>query len=183
MILRLRGGGGSSLFSLDPLILDPPYNFDFTNLTDDGKSYKRGGYAYHRPYGWKRVALNVKDKYAGVEWLGGISGRGRTSSERGEWPVSYHGTEKKLAEKIAFENYDLKKGKRFKYGRGIYSTPDPSIAELYATEFEYGKERFKVIIQNRVNMQDTKFVAASKFFVTESEDNIRPYGILFKKVA
>ena len=70
-----------------------------------------------------------------------------------------------------------------KYGRGIYSTPDPNIAELYAQEFVLKKERFKVIIQNRVNMQGTKFVAQSNYFVTETEDNIRPYGILFKKIA
>ena len=69
-----------------------------------------------------------------------------------------------------------------KYGRGIYSTPDPNIAELYAQEFVFQKERFKVIIQNRVNMQGTKFVAQNNYFVTETEDNIRPYDILFKKI-
>ena len=176
-------GGGESILSLDPQILDPRYNFDFSNLSGDKNSYNRGGYAYQRPYGWKRVALNVKERYAGVEWLGGISGENRTRSKLGEWPVSYHGTAKEFAEKIALENYDLSKGKRFKYGRGIYSTPDPNIAELYAQEFVFKKERFKVIIQNRVNMQSTKFVAKNNYFVTETEDNIRPYGILFKKIA
>ena len=51
----------------------------------------------------------------------------------GEWPVSYHGTKAHSAHKIALEGFDGKKGKRFKYGRGIYSTPDPEKAEKYAT--------------------------------------------------
>ena len=51
---------------------------------------------------------------------------------KGEWPVSYHGTKDTSAGKIALEGFDLKKGKRFLYGRGIYSSPDPAKAEEYA---------------------------------------------------
>ena len=44
------------IFALDPSFLDPQYNFDFTNLKDDGTGYQRGGREYKRPYGWNRVA-------------------------------------------------------------------------------------------------------------------------------
>ena len=94
----------------------------------------------------------------------------------GEWPVSYHGTEKGFAENIAKEGYDLKKSKRFKYGHGVYSTPDPATTE----KFEGVK--YKFLIQNRVNMENTTHVVENNYYVTDREENIRPYGLLFKRV-
>ncbi|CAG8834030.1 27094_t:CDS:1, partial [Racocetra persica] len=44
--------------------------------------------------------------------------------------------------------------KNFVYGRGIYSTPDVNVVELYAKEFEHGEDKYLVIIQNRVNPKD-----------------------------
>ena len=117
------------------------YDYDFTKMVDDGKVYKRGDRTYYRPYGWNRVALNVKSKYGDDVWLGGTGGGIRTESHGGEWPVSYHGTEKGFAEKIAAGGFDLKKGKRFQFGKGIYSTPDPAIAERYATVYEFKGKR------------------------------------------
>ena len=110
--------------------------------------------------------------------------------------MTYHGTRDTFAKDIAARGYDLKKGKRFKYGRGIYSTPDPAIAEDYATTFEFEGQKYKVLLQNRVNMEDTDVVVGKyscpcgdanstktgEYFVTADEKNVRPYGILFKKV-
>ena len=191
LVLRLRGGG-DYLFSLDEKILDLKYNYDFSNLKDDGTQYSRGERKYIRPYGWNRVALNVKDKYGDTEWIGGIQNTTRTESVTKEWAVSYHGTKDDFAKNIAAHGYDLSKGKRFKYGRGIYSTPDPAIAEDYATTFNYEGQRYKVLLQNRVNMEDTVVVmgeyskgsttVTGEYFVTASERNVRPYGLLFKKI-
>ena len=103
---------------MDGEILDEKYNYDFTNLKDDGKRFVRGGRKYIRPYGWNRVALNVKDKYDNTEWIGGVKGTIRTGSVGKEWPVSYHGTNDTFAKVIAAEGYDLRKGERFKYGKG-----------------------------------------------------------------
>ena len=96
--------------------------------------------------------------------------------------MSYHETGKDFAENIAKEGYDVKKGKKFKYGRGVYSTPDPAIAENYASTYENEGMKFKVLVQNRVNMEDTTHVVENNYYVTENEQNIRPYGILFKRV-
>ena len=63
-----------------------------------------------------------------------------------------------------------------------FSTPDPEIAEEYAQEFKYRGRRYKVIIQNRVNMEDTEHVEEVDYYVTKDEKNIRPYGILYKEV-
>ena len=171
------------MFSLDADMIDPQYNYDFTDLKDDNKRYQRGERVYMRPYGWNRIALAVKFRYEGIEWLGENDGKVRTESKIGEWPVSYHGTEKGFAEEIVkVSRYSLDKGKRFMYGRGIYSTPDPTIAEKYAKVFVLKDEHYKVIIQNRVNMDDTKFVPEQNYFVTAKEENIRPYGLLYKKI-
>ena len=87
-------------------------------MKDDGKRFVRGGRKYIRPYGWNRVALNVKDKYDNTEWIGGVKGTIRTGSVDKEWPVSYHGTKDTFAKVIAADGYDLRKGERFKYGKG-----------------------------------------------------------------
>ena len=203
--LLLDVDDGGSLFSMDEAILDQEYNCDFSNMKDDdGETYVRGGRKYFRPYGWNRVALNVKDKYDDTEWIGGIQNTTRTEGVIKEWPVTYHGTEQSMATKIASGGYDLGKGKRFSFGRGIYSTPDPAIAEDYATIFNFRGQKYKVLLQNRVNMEDTDVIAVKhsvkgdkiivkplvkgdcslngEYFVTAREKSIRPYGLLFKKV-
>ena len=43
------GDGGAPIFSLDPAVLEPEYNYDFTHQTDDGTVYKRGERDYQRP--------------------------------------------------------------------------------------------------------------------------------------
>ena len=69
---------------------------------------------------------------------------------------------------------------------GIYSTPDPAIAEEYATIFKFEGKKYKVLIQNRVNMEDTDVVPVKHvthtgdYYVTANKENIRPYGLLFK---
>ena len=95
--------------------------------------------------------------------------------------VSGSNTEK--VKRIQIEN----KNSTLKYYSGIYSTPDPALAEEYATTFEYKGTRYKVLVQNRVNMEDTEVIKVryldhkGQYFVTANENNIRPYGLLFKK--
>lgn len=55
---------------LSDSVLNSQFDFDFTNITDDGAEYTRGGKCYKRPYGWKRIALNVQGKYENDTWLG-----------------------------------------------------------------------------------------------------------------
>ena len=162
------------IFAVDHNLLDPSFNFDFTNLKDDGTKYQRGGREYKKPYGWNRIALNVKNKYEPRDWLWKEGG--------GEWVVSYHGTSKQCAEEIARTKYDLSKGVKFSHGRGIYSSPDPAVAEGYAKAFSFQNQQYKVIIQNKVNMKGTKHIQTANYFVTKEEKDIRPYGLLYKKV-
>ena len=55
---------------LDDNFRDPLFDFDFSDMTDDGTAFMRGGYCYKRPYGWKRIALKVYGMYEDNIWLG-----------------------------------------------------------------------------------------------------------------
>ena len=162
------------MFNIDQKDLNPVYNCDFTNLKDDGKVYIRGSMKYKRPYGWKRLALNLGQKFRSEAWLwdGSVN----------SWAVSYHGTSRRSVEEIVKTKYDLSKGKRFNFGRGIYSSSDPRIAEKFSEAFQYRGRWFKVIFQNRVNMEDTEYIAEKEYYLTKNQNNIIPYGLLIKEV-
>ena len=181
----LKASAGRILV-LDPDLLSPKYDYDFTYVTDDGKTYERGGHTYARPYGWERLALNVS-KYGDNVWLGGTSGGIRTESTPGEWPVSFHGTRKNNVSGIAEQGYLLSKLERERYGKGIYSSPSIKVAELYAKEFPYCSKKYKVVFQNRVNPDGLKVISADcsnmkdDYWLQPREDYIRPYAICIKK--
>ena len=178
--MNVRGGGLPELpIFVDDGFLDPSYNRDFRIECDDGRVYIRGGEVYHQPYGWYRFAMKVFNKYEDNTWLGG---RGtRTASTAGEWPVSYHGTTKRGAEGIASEGYDINCGKRFLYGRGIYSSPDLNYAECFAAKFSNNGREYKIVFQNRVNPAKLHKANHDKHWITDDSD-IRPYGILVKEI-
>ena len=176
---------------LDPELLSPNLNYDFTSKRDDGTRYERGGYTYSRPYGWYRYALKVNGKYNDDIWLG--EHRNRTESTPGEWPVSFHGTAIKNVKGIAMHGYQLSRSMREKYGRGIYSSPSIKVAEVYAKPFECESKKYKVVFQNRVNSNGLKVIPVEKvcrdrsdgmitgdYWIQTCEDYIRPYGICIK---
>ena len=184
LTMTLRGGapGDDSIpIVLDDGFLDPDYDYNFANECDDGKVYIRGGEVYSRPYGWYRFAMNVLNKYEDKTWLG-KSGT-RTASTAGEWPVSYHGTTREGAQGIASEGYDINRGRRFLYGRGIYSSPDLSYVEChYATEFRNNGKEYKIVFQNRVNPANLRKANKDKYWIVSDDSDIRPYGILVKEI-
>lgn len=68
--VRSRPSLRNDLFIMDDDFFDPRFDCDFTNVKDSG-TYTRGGEIYKRPYGWKRFALKVLNKYPdGNAWLG-----------------------------------------------------------------------------------------------------------------
>ena len=137
-------------------------------------------HVYYRPYGWRRYALKVLGKYDGDTWLGKKGYR--LDSSPGEWPVSYHGTAIGNTGNIAQEGYDLSKGKRFLYGRGVYSTPSIEVAAKYASGFQHKGKNYRVVFQNRVNPSNLKIVSADdtgmgEYWIQPEQDAIRQYGI------
>ncbi|CAF3676984.1 unnamed protein product [Rotaria sp. Silwood1] len=165
---------------LDSATLDPIHNYDFTNINDGDTIFMRGGERYVRPCRFKRFALNVSDKYENLQWIGCNNGVG-------EWPVSYHGTGDVENKTIAQAGYDLTRGKRYAFNRGVYSTPDIRLAEKYAKKFTYNNEQYIVVFQNRVNRANLLKLGSNQagtgdFWVSPSEADVRPYGICIRKV-
>lgn len=184
--LVLERKGAATVLEVSVEALSPQYDVDFTNVKPElWNFYKRGSETYRRPYGWKRFALNVIGKFENDRWLG-LAGS-RTSSSSGEWPVSYHGTNKCNAESIADQGYLLSKGKRFKYGEGIYSTPDLQIAQKYAGEFGHEGKEYLIVMQNRVNPKTLKKIKGAdktgmgEYWLNPEQSDVRPYGILIKE--
>ncbi|CAG8542342.1 17055_t:CDS:2 [Acaulospora colombiana] len=187
LVLRLRGGGGALNYFLSPELLDPGYDFDFTDINDTGSIFTRGGFEYRRPCGWKRIALKVLDKYdSDNKWLGTASSRFRYDSEPGEWPVSYHGTSKHWNSSIADDGLRLSKeqGIQFPYSQGIYTTPDVNLAANYAETFTHEGAQYKIVFQNRVNPDTLSILntGCGDYWISPRGTDVRPYGILIKKV-
>ena len=184
LVLKMRGGGMPTYY-VDDSLMDPKFDYDFTKQVDDGKKYYRGGYEYHRPYGWKRCAIKVLGRFENDKWLGekGL----RFHSSEGEWPVSYHGTGVSASGSIAQDGYSLSKGKRFLYGRGIYSSPSIQVAAKYAQVFKHKGKKYKLVFQNRVCPTDLKILDAQttgvgEYWLQPHVKFIRPYGICIQKL-
>ncbi|XP_068688821.1 uncharacterized protein [Montipora foliosa] len=191
--LVLRGGGAQlpcSLNTFNTDELDPTFDYDFTDLVDDGTQYMRGGFEYKRPYGWNRIAIKVVGRYGDDDWLGpeGM----RTKDAQGEWPVTYHGTNMCSARMIVKEGY--KPGPRALYGKGIYTSPSLEMIEgLYAQEFTHRGKAYKIVLQNRVKPDQSQGhldiipasrtgVGADYWLSSACNLDVRPYGILIREV-
>ncbi|KAK9516223.1 hypothetical protein VZT92_024166 [Zoarces viviparus] len=131
----------------------------------------------------------VLDKYEDNTWLGNMNRE--TESVPGEWPVSYHGTQEQYVKAITEGNYKPGDGKV--YGYGVYSTPDIKIAKEYATEFRCKGQKYKVVMQNRINPKYRKKCKIQEdYWLVPIEDTtkmreivkkaIRPYGLLLIEV-
>ena len=162
--------------------LDPQYNFCYPEK--DYVTYSRGGRPFKRPVSWQKFAIKVKGKYENYIWLGTTASTNRTYSVDGEWSVSYHGTSLEAADHIASKGFELRKSERQLYGKGIYSSPDPEVAEGYAKKFMHEGKEYKLMFMNRVNMNNTMEIYADLgiYYVTSNESSIRPYAMLIKQV-
>ncbi|KAL7825754.1 hypothetical protein SRHO_G00334920 [Serrasalmus rhombeus] len=171
-------------------VLPVVFKMVFKSVRTSSSKCSRGKESYTRPWGWYRFTLKVLDKYPdGNTWLG-------PDGWRSEWPVSFHGTSIEGAKGITETHY--KAGPRDTYGRGIYSTPDISIAERYAMSKKFTSKNgktYKVIMQNRINPEKRIITEEIDYWlipVPEEtspemekeivETSIRPYGILIKEV-
>ena len=173
--VKVRGGSKERLFFIDRKYLDSSWDYDFTNITDGNNQFKRGGYPYYRPCGWKRIAIKVLGKYENDIWLGQTG-----DSSKGEWAVTYHGTKSEVFNNIADEGYKI--GNREAYGRGVYSAPRIDTATIFAAGFKYDEVNYIGVFQNRVNPNGVNIVNNGEYWVCPDEKNIRPYGLCVKKV-
>lgn len=181
LVIRTDTSGvASEVYHIDPDLLHPSYDYDFTNINDAGHSYRRGGYPYYRPCGWKRLALKVVGRFGNDKWLG-------SSNTPGEWPVSYHGTASTADGNIAQVGYDLSKGRGFPFGKGVYCTPSIEVAVKYAQEFTHNGKRYQMVLQNRVSPENLQIIKERRsgdgeYWVQPKQDCIRAYSICYRQI-
>ncbi|XP_071959386.1 uncharacterized protein [Antedon mediterranea] len=179
---------GTVHYEMDNDLLDPSFNFDFTEMDDGDKEFIRGGHQYQRPCRWFRHALKVKGQYSDDIWLGGPGIR--THSTTGEWPVSYHGS------KMTRDNTPIGScaGSVEELQEGIITTPSlQTVAEKYAEVFEFEGNTYQIALQNRINpssghMEIIPGEGTADYWLSPKEDtskdvnDVRPYGILIRKL-
>ncbi|KAI1699478.1 ubiquitin family domain-containing protein [Ditylenchus destructor] len=179
LVLRLRGGGYSHYY-IDNDAYARKWNCDFRNIKIDSAPFARGGMPYTRPLGSMRYAIKVLDKYSDNSWLGTSGYRNHTDAK--EWPVAYHGTKEMNLSGIIKDGLSLEKCRRFQFGRGIYCTPDPKTALLYATTYNFQGKRYRMILQTRVNPDKIMVVRKKvdkegEYWLLPTQEDIRPYGV------
>ena len=189
--LRGRGPGGSVIqFVNDRSLLDEKFDYDFTNVWDDGRDYYRGGKRYYPPYGWKRLGMIVLGMYGDDVWLG-EAGIRRTEETPGEWPVAYHALKNpEAADSIARGGFNSGRSERAVFGKGIYSAPSiEMVAEHFARPFTVDGVTYKLVLQNRVSTEGLEIVPANtpgafgEYWVQPNDQLIRPYGLCIKVVS
>ena len=163
----------------------------------------RGGKTYIPPLGWIGIGLNVEDKYDNGDntWLG-------CCNAPGEWCVAYHGVGdgqdsedvKDITGKIVKSQFKKGMGQAHcdcedqfhpgqKVGEGVYCTPNIKTAEGYAGISNINGVDYKTVLMVRVNPNKIRHCDScsdskepySYWVVNGTDDDIRPYRILFKK--
>lgn len=172
---------------LDPDLLSLNYDCDLTDQTDHDTIFDEGERRTDSDR-WYRYALNVNEKCEDS------IGTGSTASAAGEWHVSFHGTKRSKVSSSTelLRGYLLSMSQSESYGRGICTSPSIEVAELYAEEFSHDSEKYKVMLQNRVNSNGLNVIPAHHicrdrkrsdvYWIQTHDKYIQPYyGICVKK--
>lgn len=142
----------------------------------------RGGEEYFPPEGFDRFGLNVYNKYDNLNnnWL---SHKG----VEGEWCVAYSWItysreSSNLNEK--YQNDEDTRNKGQKVGKGIYCSQTPDNMENYTQAIDINGQKFKLGLMLRVNPKKIRSPQSKDelWVVNGNPDEIRPYGILIKKL-
>ena len=140
---------------------------------------KRGGEDYLPPLGWIKYGINIDHLFndRDSEWISYLH-------KRGEWAVAYCGIGITESLKQIYENDDDIRHRNKKVGVGVYCPSDPKLLEQYAETISANGENYKVGFMVRVKPDKIRASEKDKnMWVVNGNDNeLRPYGILIKKV-
>ena len=156
-------------------LFDPELDYDYTNVNDDGKIFKKGGEFYSRPCGWKSLAFKVKGIYENDDWLSCNNGDG-------EWPIAYHGTNLNRLEDLCLDEFDENKIRNLVDENGILVTPFIREASIFETLSQIGDKKILYVVQSRVNPASIIKRKDRKFWILASKDDLRPYAICYKSI-
>ena len=167
---------------MDGIVLNK-FFLDVTGDNEDGGwgiNEKRGNEDYYPPRGWKRCGVNVYNQYdnGNNDWLS-YDGR------EGEWCIAYHGinpyTDTRLSSKFK-KNNDIKNPGQ-NVGTGVFCVQNPENLEDDCGEVDVGNEKYAIAFMLRVKPNEIRIPEGERniWVVNGIPDELRPYGILFKK--
>jgi hypothetical protein len=162
---------------LHKLMLDKKGNNKDNNFW--GYYETRGGEDYNPPVGWWRYGLKVIDEYdnGNNDWLS-------YDNRPGEWCISYSGLSinKNGIEKKYQNEKDTKHNGNV--GIGVFTSPKPEIMEANTEMININGVNYKMGLMLRVNPTKIRVPQSNNnIWVVEGiSEEIRPYGILLKKI-
>ena len=141
---------------------------------------KRGGEDYIPPDGWIKYGIKIDHNFNDRrnDWISFLH-------KKGEWSVAYcaiTGIDKKMEQ--IYENDDDIRHRGKIVGVGVYCPSDPKIMEEKTETIDANGEKYKVGFMVRVKPDKIRASKKNeKIWVLNGNDNeIRPYGILIKKL-
>ena len=152
------------------------------NKDDSNWGYEetRGGEDYIPPKGWHRYGLRVYDKYDNKDndWLS-------YDNRDGEWCIAYSGLSgftKKYNQYNENDNDSKNPGK--KVGTGVITWQNPEFMYNNTEIINVNGINYKMGLMLRVNPDKIRAPLSNKnvWIVNGVPDEIRPYGILLKKL-
>jgi hypothetical protein len=162
---------------LNKLMLDKKGNNKDNNYW--GYYETRGGEDYNPPVGWWRYGLKVINEYddGNNDWLS-------YDNRPGEWCISYSGLSinKNGVEKQYQNEKDTKHNGNV--GIGVFTSPKPEIMEANTEMININEVNYKMGLMLRVNPTKIRVPQSNNnIWVVEGiSEEIRPYGILLKKI-
>jgi len=150
------------------------------NKSDSNWGYDetRGGEIYYPPEKWHRYGLRVFGKYdnGNNDWLS-------YDNRPGEWSIAYSSlTTKKYTQ--SYENDDDIRHPGKKVGAGIYVSLKPKFIEQLTDSINIGGANYRLALMLRIKPDKIRCPKSEKdlYVVNGSPNEIRPYGILLKRI-
>ena len=172
----------------DPLLEGIVLSKSFLLPQYDNKSDSRWGYnetrgkeQYIPPVGWWRYGVKCENLYGNNnDWLA-------CDHRKGEWSIGYIGFRKQQeADKLIlkFEKDEDTRHNGRKVGIGVYTYQNPKDMENDCEVIKYKDEEYLIGFMLRINPAAIRIPSKDKKYwvVDGTSDNLRPCGILLKKI-
>ena len=143
------------------------------------KEGKRGGENYIPPIGWIKYGIDINHCFndQNFEWIAGLP--------ENQWCIAYcgiTGITKTMEQK--YENDNDIKHQNKKVGVGVYCFSEPKLLEESTETIDVNGDNYKVGFMVRVRPDRIRVSKNNEniWIVNGNDNELRPYGILIKKV-
>ena len=141
---------------------------------------KRGGEDYIPPLGWIKYAIKIDHCFndKNFDWISHLH-------KPGEWCIGYcgiTGITKKVIQYFENDNDIRHPGKRV--GIGVYCPSNPKLLEEFTETINTNGENYRVGFMIRLKPDKIRVSQKNRniWVVNGNDDELRPYGILIKKI-